>query len=183
VVQIPRVPTASALALICALAASAAGAEATHEVQGLTVVPGPGPAVKSTYPEAGASVPGGTVVLKLVFDQPMTPDAWAYGRSVDGDTPDCLSKPRLLADQRTFVLLCTVAGNHAYAVDINAAPRFASAAGRSAQPYTLKFSTTNDMTRALHDALSQAGLDDTDDPIMTWGDPGQGVSQTAAPPE
>jgi hypothetical protein len=39
------------------------------------------------------------------------------------------------------------------------------------------------MTRALHDALSQAGLDDTDDPIMTWGDPGQGVSQTAAPPE
>jgi hypothetical protein len=165
-----------------AFAASDASAQGTHEVQGLTVVPGPGPAVKSTYPAAGASVPGGVVVLKIVFDQPMTPDAWAYGRSADADAPDCLAKPRLLADQRTFVLLCTVSENHAYAVDINAAPRFASTLGRSAQPYTLKFSTTGDMTRALHDALSQAGLDDVDDPIMTWGDPGQGVPQTAAAP-
>ena len=174
-----------ALALIaaCALAASAAGAQGVHEVEGLTVVPGPGPTVKSTYPAAGASVPGGVVILKLVFDQPMTADAWAYGRSAGADAPDCLSKPRLLADQRTFVLLCTVAANHAYAVEINAAPRFASAAGRSAQPYTLRFSTTGDMTRALHDALAQAGLTDADDPIMTWGDPGQGVPQTPAPPE
>jgi hypothetical protein len=176
--------TSRALALIaaCALAASAAGAQGVHEVEGLTVVPGPGPTVKSTYPAAGASVPGGVVILKLVFDQPMTADAWAYGRSVDGDTPDCLSQPRLLADQRTFVLLCTVSGGHAYAVDINAAPRFASAAGRSARPYTLKFSTTTEMTRGLHDALAQAGLTDADDPIMTWSDPGQGVPQTAGAP-
>ena len=177
-----RVPAAAALIAACALAASAARAQAAHEVAPVTVIPGPGPSVKSTYPAAGASVPGGVVILKLVFDQPMTPDAWAYGRSVDGDVPDCLAKPRLLADQHTFVLLCTVAANHAYAVDINAAPRFASAQGRSAQPYTLKFATTGDMTNSLHEALSEAGLADADDPIMTWGDDGKGVSQTAAAP-
>ena len=32
---------------------------------------------------------------------------------------------------------------------------------------------------SLHDALAQADLDAVDDPIMTWGDPGQGVPQTA----
>ncbi len=174
--------TPAALAVIaCCVIASAASAQAPHEVQGLVIVPGPGPAVKSTYPDAGGSVPGGVVILKIVFDQPMTADAWAYGRSEDGDVPDCLSRPRLLDDQRTFVLLCTVSANHAYAVEINAAPRFASSYGRSARPYTLKFSTTGDMTRGLHQALQQAGLGDTDDPIMTWGDPGRGVSQTPPP--
>jgi hypothetical protein len=139
--------------------------------------------VQSTYPNAGASIPAGTVILKIVFDQPMTPDAWAYGRSADGDFPDCLAEPRLLSDRRTFVLLCSAAlANRAYAVEINLAPRFASADGRSAKPYTLKFSTNDDITRGLHDALLQAGLDDSDDPIMTWRDPGQGVSQTAPPP-
>jgi hypothetical protein len=138
--------------------------------------------VKSTYPAPDATVPGGVVILKIVFDQPMTPDAWAYGRSADGDFPDCLADPRLLGDQRTFVLLCTVAANGAYAIEINPARRFASTYGRSAKPYTLKFSTNGVVTRGLHDALLQAGLDDTDDPIMTWRDPGQGVSQTPPPP-
>jgi hypothetical protein len=147
------------------------------------VVAGPGPTVQSTYPGAGDSVPAGTVILKIVFDQRMTPDAWAYGRSADGDFPDCLAEPRLLNDQRTFVLLCSTAlPNRVYAVEINLAPRFQGANGRSAKPYTLKFSTNDEITRGLHDALLQAGLDDTDDPIMTWSDPGQGVSQTAPPP-
>lgn len=171
------------LIALCWLVAFAARAQTPKEVQGLTVVPGPGPTVQSTYPNAGASVPAGTVILKIVFDQPMTPDAWAYGRSADGDFPDCLAEPRLLSDRRTFVLLCSAAlANRAYAVEINLAPRFASADGRSAKPYTVKFSTNDDITRGLHDALLQAGLDDSDDPIMTWRDPGQGVSQTAPPP-
>jgi len=170
------------LLIASTLAVLAAGARATTEVQGLTVVPGPGPAVKSTYPAPDTTVPAGVVILKIVFDQPMTPDAWAYGRSADGDFPDCLADPRLLSDQRTFVLLCTVAANAAYAIEINPARRFASTQGRSAKPYTLKFSTNGVVTRGLHDALLQAGLDDTDDPIMTWRDPGQGVSQTPPPP-
>jgi hypothetical protein len=171
------------LIALCCLAASAASAQTPKEVQGLVVVPGPGPAVRSTYPNDGASVPAGTVILKIVFDQPMTADAWAYGRSADGDFPDCLAEPRLLSDQRTFVLLCSVAApDRTYAVEINLAPRFQSANGRWAKPYALKFSTNDEITRGLHDALLQAGLDDTDDPIMTWRDPGLGVSQTAPPP-
>jgi hypothetical protein len=168
--------------IACSLAALAARAQATKEVEGLVVVPGPGPAVQSTYPAFGSTVPAGVMILKVVFDQPMTPDAWAYGRSADGDFPDCLADPRLLNDQRTYVLLCAVSANRAYAIEINPAPRFASVNGRSAKSYTLKFSTNDAMTRGLHDALAQAGLDDTDDPIMTWRDPGQGVSQSATPP-
>lgn len=150
----------------------------------MVVVGGPGPAVKSTYPAAGGSVPAGVMILKVVFDQPMTPKAWAYGPSVEGDFPHCLGDPRLLNDQRTFVLLCTVAADRTFAVEINPARRFASTYGRSAQPFTLKFSTTSGDTGTsnLHDALQQAGLDDTDDPIMTWRDSGQGVSQSAPPP-
>jgi len=174
---------APVLIALCSLAALAARAQAPKEVQGLVVVAGPGPAVKSTYPNVGENVPAGVVILKVVFDQPMTPDTWAYGRSADGDFPDCLADPRLLADQRTYVLLCTVAPNRSYAVEINPAPRFASADGRSAKPFTLTFSTSDAITRGLHDALLQAGLADTDDPIMTWRDPGKGVSQTEpAPP-
>jgi hypothetical protein len=173
----------SVLIALCCLAAPAARAETAKEVQGLVVVAGPGPTVKSTYPNATDKVPAGTVVLKIVFDQAMAPDAWAYGRSTDGDFPNCLAQPRLLDDQRTFVLLCSVdLPNRTYAVEINLAPRFASADGRSAKPFTLKFSTNDETTRGLHDALLQAGLDDTADPIMTWRDPGQGVSQTAPPP-
>ena len=173
--------TPALIAASC-LAAFAAKAQSANEVQGLTVIPGPGPTVQSTYPGAGDTIPAGVVILKIVFDQPMTPGAWAYGRSPDGDFPDCLADPRLLNDQRTYVLLCTLAPSRAYAVEINAAPRFASANGRSAKPYTLKFSTSDVVTRGLHDALAQAGLVDTDDPIMTWRDPGQGVSQTTPPP-
>src|SRR5512135_1742710 len=152
---------AHALLALCCLAALAARAQTPTAVQGLVVVPGPAPTVLSTYPKRGDSVPAGTVILKIAFDRPMTPDAWAYGRSTDGDFPDCLAEPRLLDDQRTFVLLCSLASpNRTYAVDINLAPRFASANGRSAKPYTLKFSTNDEITRGLHDALAQAGLDD-----------------------
>ena len=165
------------------LAALASRAQPPKTVQELVVVPGPGPTVQSSYPSPGAIVPSGTVILKIIFDQPMAPDAWAYGRSADGDFPDCLGEPRLLDDQRTFVLLCSLAlPNRPYAVEINLARRFASANGRSAKPYTLKFSTNDEITRGLHAALKQAGLDDSADPIMTWRDPGQGVSQTAPPP-
>jgi hypothetical protein len=163
------------------LAAPSARTEAT-QVEGVVVVAGPGPAVKSTYPPSGGNVPAGVMILKVVFDQPMAPDAWAYGPSADGDFPKCLADPRLLDDQRTYVLLCNVAPNRAFAVQINSTPRFASAYGRSAKPFTLKFSTSDAATFDLHDALLQAGLTDADKPIMTWRDEGHGVSQTAPPP-
>jgi hypothetical protein len=173
---------APVLIVLSCLAAPVARAQPPKEVEGVVVEAGPGPAVKSTYPTPGGSVPAGALILKIVFDQPMTPDAWAYGRSADGDFPDCLAQPRLLGDQRTFVLLCNVPQpNRTYAVEINLAPRFASAGGRSAKPYTLKFNTNDDSTVGLHDALLQAGLTDADDPIMTWRDAGQTGPQTAPP--
>ena len=170
-----------ALAALALALASSAAAQPPNPVRSLTVVAGPGPTVQATYPAPGGAPPAGVLILKIVFSQPMAPDAWAYGRSPEGNFPSCLADPRLLADQRTFVLLCTVAPDHAYAIEINAAPRFVGADGRRAQPYTLRFSTTGEVTRGLHDALTQAGLTDVDDPIMTWNDPGQGVSQTAPP--
>jgi hypothetical protein len=166
----------------CCFAAPAARAQAAKEVEGVVVVAGPGPAVRSTYPTSGGSVPAGAVILKIVFDQPMTPDAWAYAPSAEGDFPKCLENPRLLNDQRTFTLLCSLAPNRTYALAINAAPRFASAYGRLAKSFTLKFATTDADTPGVHDALLQAGLTDGDEPILTWRDPGRGVSQTATPP-
>jgi hypothetical protein len=176
-----RLFAAPALVAACGLAL-AAQAQAPHQVEGVEVVPGPGPIVRSTYPAPGATVPSGTLILTIVFDQPMAPGAWAYGPSAEGDFPTCLAEPRLLNDERTYVLLCSVESARKYAVDINPAPRFASAYGRSAKTYTLMFSTSDAITRGLHDALLQAGLDDTDDPIMTWRDPGEGVSQSPPPP-
>ena len=174
----------AALTLVAAvcIAAPAAGSQATNQIEGVVVVAGPGPTVQSSYPSPGGSVPGGVMILKIVFDQPMKPDAWAYSPSAGANFPDCLATPRLLSDQRTFALLCTVAPNRTFALEINPSPRFANAYGHSAKPFTLRFSTTGSRTDDLHDALLQAGLTDTDDPIMTWRDPGQGVSQTAPPP-
>jgi len=151
-------------------------------VSEFVVTGGPAPKVSASYPADGAEVPAGVLVLKIVFDQPMTPGGWSYGRSGTVDFPGCLAKPRLLADQRTFVLLCTVAPHKTYALEINAVKDFASASGRPAAPTVLRFSTGDTDSRYLHDALQQAGLTDADDPIMGWRDTGGGVSASSLPP-
>jgi hypothetical protein len=166
----------------CCFAAPVARSQAPREVSGVVVAGGPPPAVQSTYPTSGGRVPAGAVIVKIVFDQPMTADAWAYGPSAEGDFPKCLANPRLLDDQRTFALLCSLAPNRPYALVINFAPRFASAYGRSAKSFTLKFASTDADTPGVHDALLQAGLTDRDEPILTWHDQGRGVSLTATPP-
>ncbi len=135
----------------------------------VVITPAKDAKVAQTYPADGASIPAGTVVVKIVFDQPMTPYAWSYGKSDAGEFPSCLAKPRLLADQRTFVLLCSLRSGHTYALQINGAPGFVTTAGRAPPPYLLHF-TTNDpsITDDLDDALKLAGLTDADDPIMQW---------------
>ncbi len=173
------------VALAVALAGAAQAAEppaSATTVSPLVIVGGPPPAVVSSYPTNGGSVPGGVLVLKLTFDRTMTADAWAYGKTDAAVFPSCLAHPRLLNDRRTFSLLCTVAPNETYAIAVNLAPRFASADGRLATPYVLKFTTGDVGVRDMHTALVQAGLTDTDDPIMTWQDDGKGVSQPPAPP-
>ena len=118
---------------------------------------------------------------KITFDQTMEPRSWAFSPAGANGFPVCLAQPRLLADQRSFALLCTVEPGKAYAMQVNPAPGFKNQGGRSAQPFTLRFTTTADITRDIHAALTLAGLADTDAPIMSWDDPGKGVSQSPSP--
>jgi len=172
------------LALATALAPMTAASTPSPASQGTpvteVVVPGgPPPKVAASYPADGAVVPAGTLVLKIVFDQPMTADGWSYGRAEDAAFPKCLQRPRLLGDRRTFVLLCMVAAQQSYAIEINAPRVFLGEDGRKAKPTLLHFSTTEVGPRDIHDALLLAGLTDVDDPVMTWRDNGAGVSQSA----
>jgi hypothetical protein len=164
--------------MILELMAAAAAASPPTPVAELRVPGGPPPKVVASFPAQGAETPAGVLVIKLAFDQPMTPDSWSYGTAPTGDLPKCLAKPRLLADKRTFALLCSVAPHKTYAISVNPAPAFAGANGRLAATDTLSFSTTDTQVLALHDALEQAGLTDADDPIMTWKDDGAGISRS-----
>jgi hypothetical protein len=167
---------AAALLLV---ATDAARAGAPTPVSEFTVPGGPPPKVVASFPAQGAQVPAGVLVIKLVFDQAMAADSWSYGRSDSGAFPSCLTKPRLLADKRTFALLCSVAAHRTYAIAVNPVAAFAGADGRLAKPETLSFSTTDTQVVGLHDALEQAGLTEADEPIMTWKDDGAGVSRSA----
>jgi len=170
--------------ILCAATAAAAAPVAkdppTH-VSGVDVPAGPGPKLVSSYPADGSEIPAGTLVLKLTFDQKMTPDGWSYARTDAGEFPHCLAHPRLLGDQHTFVLLCNVAPHRAYAIAINAPRDFRNEIGRSATPTTFRFSTGDTGVWDMHRALEQAGLTEVDDPVMTWHDDGAGVSQYPPP--
>ncbi len=160
--------------------AVAPGADASGTpVKEVVVVSGPGPKVVGSFPAEGGQVSAGVLVLKVVFDQSMAPDAWSYGPAESRALPSCLDRPRLLADKRTLVLLCSVAGHTDYAVQINPTPQFVSVDGRAAKPAVLHFATGDVGVRSLHDALSQADLTDADDPIMRWQDSGAGISHSA----
>jgi len=171
------------LALSAAIGTAGAAPPSDRPTQvGEVVVPGgPPPKVAASYPADGSVVPAGTLVLKIVFDQPMTADGWSYGRSEGAAFPKCLQRPRLLGDLRTFVLLCSVAAHQSYGIEINAPRVFIGEGGRKAKPMLLHFSTTDVGPRDIHDALQLAGLTDVDDPVMTWRDSGAGVSRSTPP--
>jgi hypothetical protein len=179
----PLAPVLAAAGLSVA-AAAATPAAPPHPVSEVVVPGGAPPKLVRSFPAQDAQVGAGVLVVKLVFDQPMSADGWSYGRSEAGDFPTCLAKPRLLADKRTFALLCSVAPHKTYAITVNAAPAFAGANGRVAKAGSLSFTTADTQVFGLHDALEQAGLTDADEPVMTWKDDGAGVSrspQTGAP--
>lgn len=146
------------------------------------VVPGgPQPKLVASFPAEGATVSAGELALKVTFDQKMTPAKWTYAAAPGGSFPLCLSRPRLLADGKTFVVLCQVKQNTAYAISLGPTPGFEDAAGRDASPTVLKFSTNDQIVDNLHDALDEAGLSDADEPIMSWNDDGK-TPPTSAPP-
>ncbi len=171
----------SIAAWLAVAAVQAGAASSAPRVSELVVPGGPPPKVVASFPAEGAVVPGGVLIIKLVFDQPMTADGWSYGHAGGGDFPSCLAQPRLLADRKTFVLLCTVGEGKAYAIAVNAQPAFVGAAGRRATPTVLRFATGQAVVYAMEDALAQAGLTDADEPIMRWHDDGSGVSRSPPP--
>lgn len=132
----------------------------------VTVVAPKNVKVTGSYPADGADIPGGMVIIRVSFDQPMSADAWSYSKSDHGEFPNCLSEPRLLPDKRSFVLLCSLSPKTAYAFDINATPAFETVAGRKPPLYRVSFKTTGDINIGMHAALDAAGLNDSDNPIM-----------------
>jgi len=130
------------------------------------------PKVVATWPAAGQAIAPGVLVLKVVFDQPMTPRDFAYGPGTGGEAPECLKTPRLLNDGKTFVLLCRTLPGKTYAVSLNKAPGvgptggFANLAENRADPTELTFTTeSGEPVSKLRDAIKAAGLGDIDVPV------------------
>jgi hypothetical protein len=130
------------------------------------------PKVVATWPAAGQAVAPGVLVLKVVFDQQMTPRDFAYGPGPGGEMPECLKTPRLLNDNKTYVLLCRTLPGKTYAVSLNKAPGvgptggFANLAENRADPSELTFTTeSGEPVSKLRDAIKAAGLGDIDVPV------------------
>jgi hypothetical protein len=176
---------APVLALILCLTASAALAQAAKPPQEpptpvapVTIMPPTEkPKVVATWPAAGQTIAPGVLVLKITFDQQMTPRDFAYGLGTAADALSCLKTPRLLNDNKTFVLLCTTLPGKTYALSLNqdGAPNkdsggnpagFSNIAENRAAPSDLTFTTgTGDPVTKLRDAVKAAGLGDLDLPI------------------
>jgi hypothetical protein len=173
-----------------ALAASPALAQTSStstRLSGVTVVaPAPTlPMVVSTYPAEGKTVTGGVLILKVTFDQKMAPDGWDYGKGADA-YPRCLDRPRLLPDEKTFVLLCTAPANARFSVTLNQSTTggaFANLAGQKASPATLNFITEEGRALpSLDDAIKAAGLKPDEGPVMDSKPGGSAVNASAPAP-
>jgi hypothetical protein len=126
------------------------------------------PSVVSTYPAAGATVMPGALILKLTFDQKMNPGAFRFDRG-DDRYPSCLARPRLLPDEKTFVLLCTVGPGGKFSIQLNGPGDggFVNLASQRAAPLLLQFSTQDGASvGSIKEAMKSAGLKDEDDPVM-----------------
>jgi hypothetical protein len=167
-----RFRTLAGLALTAASAAPALAQTAstpTH-LSGVTVVaPAPTlPKVVSTYPEEGKSVAPGALILKVTFDQKMDPDGWDFGKGANA-YPDCLARPRLEPDEKTFVLLCTVGPKSSFSVTLNGSSQgaFENLAGQKATPAAFNFTTDGEKSLdTIADAMKAAGLKADEGPVM-----------------
>jgi hypothetical protein len=128
------------------------------------------PKIVSSFPAQGQVIAPGALVLRITFDQPMQENDFSFAAAAGGQMPDCLKTPRLLSDEKSFVLLCTTSAKTAYAMSFNATPHggFANIGGRRADPAKLAFATNDDDgPRDLDDALKIAKLTRADVPIAT----------------
>lgn len=116
----------SLLALVAMLAAAPAMARQTpkaepNEVSPVLILPPTQPPrLVSSYPAQDQTVAPGVLILKVAFDQQMSPAGWNYAPVEGAEPMDCVKTPRLLPDQKTFVLLCRVLANKTYGVTLNA---------------------------------------------------------------
>jgi hypothetical protein len=159
---------ALALAVLAAPALAQTSSTPTR-LSGVTVsAPAPTlPKVVSTYPADGKAVSAGVLILKVTFDQKMNPDGWDYGKGADA-YPQCLDRPRLLADEKTFILLCTAGGDGRFSITFNqTAGGFENLAGQKASPAALNFTTANDGALvSIPEAMKAAGLKADEGPVM-----------------
>jgi hypothetical protein len=126
------------------------------------------PKVIATFPEAGKTVAPGAVILKVVFDQKMNPGGWDYGKGADA-YPACLERPRLLPDEKTFILLCTAGANRKFSIALNDGKDggFENVAGQRATPSDFSFATDNSVSSAtIEDAMKAASLKPDEGPVM-----------------
>jgi len=155
------------LALVAALAARPALAQQApkadpNEVSPVLILPPTlPPKLVSTYPSEGQTVAPGVLILKVAFDQQMSPTAWNYAPAPGAEPMDCVKTPRLLPDQKTFVLLCRVLGNKTYGVTLNAerAGGFANLGDNPAQTAALTFKVgAGDPVTTVRRAMDAASL-------------------------
>lgn len=139
------------------------------DLSGVTVVAPAAtrPMVVSSYPADGKAVAAGVLILKITFDQKMDPDGWDYGKGEQA-YPKCLDRPRLLPDQKTFVLLCTAGVQGRFSVTLNrTSGGFENLAGQKASPATINFTTNDGASLAnIPDAMKAAGLKPDEGPVM-----------------
>jgi len=161
---------ALALTVLLASAATAQVREEPTAVSPVTVMPPTvPPTVVATYPAQGQTIAPGVLILKVAFDQQMNPRAWNYGAVPDGELPECVRTPRLLNDQKTFVLLCRVLSNRTYKVALNAerVGGFANLGDNPAQTHLLTFQVVRgEPVTSVAGALKAAGLRPDEEPIQ-----------------
>ena len=163
-------PAFLALTALAAPPALAQTASSPTRLSGVTVMaPAPTlPKVVSTFPEEGKAVTPGALILKVTFDQKMAPDGWDFGKGADA-YPDCLARPRLEPDEKTFVLLCTAGPQSRFSITLNSSGNggFENGAGQRAQPAAFNFTTDDGKSLAtIADAMKAAGLKADEGPVM-----------------
>ena len=142
----PLIALAAAVVASPALAQEAPRAGPNEVSPVLILPPTLPPKLVSTYPAQDQTVAPGVLILKVAFDQQMSAASWNYA-PVDGAEPmDCVKTPRLLSDQKTFVLLCRVLADKTYGVTLNAQRPggFVNLGDNPAQTATLTFKVDSD---------------------------------------
>jgi len=175
-----------ALVLMCGAAnAPAPRPPSDNEVSAVTVMPPTAPPkVAATFPAVGGTAAPGVTVISITFDQAMLKTGFDFSPAPQGDLPECLKTPRLLADGRTFALLCRTLPGKSYALMLNAkaAGGFVNPARQRAERFSLTFTTgTDGFVVDLDGALKAAKLGPIDVPVEEQPDTARKDTTTPAP--